>query len=180
MDNFDENIYPSFQRFDHGTVSKHWIHAYAVRDHVYLSKFADNAVTNEMSIKTLLVSATDVAQLENDSIILMSRYNHACTYACSVINPQTRKKLGAKNLGFCIKLFNYVVFSRKQLSTPALAISWFIQSFCLHYTQLATLLSIKFYLGMDSSSDTVLAKKFLIVLKSFAIQSVQPPSLFIM
>ena len=110
MDNFDENIYPSFQRFDHGTVSKHWIHAYAVRDCVYLSKFADNAVTNEMSIKTLLVSATDVAQLENDSIILMSRYNHACTYACSVINPQTRKKLGAKNLGFCIKLFNYVVF----------------------------------------------------------------------
>jgi len=82
IDNFDKNIRPSFQRFDHGTVSKHWIHAYAVRDRVDLSMFTDNAITNGIDFKTLLVSATDVAQLENDSIILMSRCSHVYTYAC--------------------------------------------------------------------------------------------------
>ena len=50
----------------------------------------------------------------------------------SLFNPQTRIKLKAENLGFCIKHFNYVVLFTQTLSMPALAICQFIQSFCAH------------------------------------------------
>ena len=74
VDNLDKNIRPSFQRFDSGTISKHWIHAYAVKDRIDLSSYSDDPVTTPIDVKALLISTTDVAQLENDSIILMSRY----------------------------------------------------------------------------------------------------------
>ena len=49
----------------------------------------------------------------------------------------------------------------------------------LSYTKLATLLYVKFYLGMGNSSDTVLTKKeLLLVSKSFAI-SIRPAAIFL-
>lgn len=73
VDNVDKNIHPSFQRFDNATTSKHWIHAYAVKDRVDLSLYSENPITTPIDVKDLLINNTDVAQLENDAIILISR-----------------------------------------------------------------------------------------------------------
>ena len=38
-DNFDKNIRPSFQRINRQTLSTHYCHVYAVKDHINLSSF---------------------------------------------------------------------------------------------------------------------------------------------
>ena len=71
-------------------------------------------------------------------------------------------KLGVKNFGFCIKLLItwFVCASnfQRQCWLYAGLYSLFVYTKSL-YTQLTTLLYIKFYLGMDNSSDTALTIK---------------------
>ena len=73
VDNVDKNFRPSFQHLDRATVPKHWIHAYAVKDRVDLSSYSDDLRTTPIDATTLLVNNSDVAQLENDCIVLISR-----------------------------------------------------------------------------------------------------------
>ena len=74
IDNVDKNIYPSFQCFDNCTSSNHWIHGYAVLDRVDFSAYSELFPSSPMDVKCILINQKDVAQLEDDSIVLMSRY----------------------------------------------------------------------------------------------------------
>jgi len=69
----DKNIHPSFQRFDNATSSNHWIHGYAVLDRLDFSSYSDTFPSSPIDVKRILINDQDVAQLEDDSIVLMSR-----------------------------------------------------------------------------------------------------------
>ena len=73
IDNVDKNIHPSFQHFDTSTSSNHWIHAYAVKDRLDFSTYSDSVMSTPMDVKAILINTKDVAQLEDDTIVLMSR-----------------------------------------------------------------------------------------------------------
>ena len=73
IDNVDINIYPSFQRFDNSTSSNHWIHGYAVLDRLDFSTCSDIFPSSPIDVKRILINDQDVAQLEDDAIMLMSR-----------------------------------------------------------------------------------------------------------
>ena len=90
-----------------------------------------------------------------------------------------KTKKQAKNLGFCIKLFNYVVLFA-QATFNASAGYMPVSTIFLFASTLDWLLFyiIKFYLGMDISCDTVLTKKLLLVTKSFAV-SICPAAIFL-
>ena len=86
-------------------------------------------------------------------------------------------KLEAKNLGFCIKLFNYVIlFAQATFNVsagymPVHTVFSFTQCYYI-LNKLYTLLNIKFYHGIDSSGVTVLIKESLLISKSFVVLNV--------
>jgi len=72
-DNIDKNIHPSFQRSDNKTDSLHHFHHYAVLDQIDLSDFSESIPTAQVDLRQLLVKRDDISQLENTTIILLSR-----------------------------------------------------------------------------------------------------------
>ena len=72
-DNVDKNIKPSLQRYDNKTNSLHYFHYYAVMDRLDLSQCPEVESTNMINLQEILVSVTDVSQLECDSITLIAR-----------------------------------------------------------------------------------------------------------
>ena len=80
-DNLDKNIRPSFQRFAYETTSLHYFHHYALLDRVNFSGYSEHIPTDRIDLKKLLVSRSDVRQLESDAIILFSRLvNSICNF----------------------------------------------------------------------------------------------------
>ena len=53
--------------------SNHWIHGYAVLDRLDFSSYPDTFPSSPIDVKRILINDQDVAQLEDDSIVLMSR-----------------------------------------------------------------------------------------------------------
>ena len=89
----------------------------------------------------------------------------------SSLNPYTHINLTAKNLQFCIKLFNYAILFAQETFNASASYRPVYTIFCLHY-MIAHGISyhsiyIKFYLGMDNFSPY--KKGLLLVLKSFAV-----------
>ena len=72
-DNFDVNLKPSFKRFDNRTNSLHYLHHYALLDHINLSSYSETQSNKELDLKKILVSRDDITQLENDAVIFVER-----------------------------------------------------------------------------------------------------------
>ena len=72
-DNIDRNFRPSFSRSDKTTLSLHCFHYYAVLDRVNLSLLSDVAPDTEVNADKVLINQDDVAQLQSDAVILISR-----------------------------------------------------------------------------------------------------------
>jgi len=59
--NVDKNVNPSLQGYDN---SLHYFHYYAVMDQPYLLECPKVELTNWINLQEILVSVTDVSQLE--------------------------------------------------------------------------------------------------------------------
>jgi len=75
-DNIDKNICPSFSRLDKITKSLHCFYYYAVINRLDLSSFLDVTPSTPVDVNKLLINNNDVAQLNSDAIILISRYGN--------------------------------------------------------------------------------------------------------
>lgn len=72
-DNVDKNFHSSFHRIHMKATSIHYFHFYAVRDRIDCSSLSDAPRSDPIDVTRLLVNLTDVAQLNNDAIVLISR-----------------------------------------------------------------------------------------------------------
>ena len=72
-DNIDKNVRPSFSRLDKNTKSLHCFHHYAVLDRINLSSFSDVTPNTPVDANKLLINHNDVAQLNSDAVIQISR-----------------------------------------------------------------------------------------------------------
>ena len=78
-DNLDKNIRPSFQCFANKTNSLHYFHHYALLDRVDFSGYSEHIPNDPINLRRLLVSRSNVAKLENDAVVLFSRFvNSIC------------------------------------------------------------------------------------------------------
>ena len=73
-DNMDKNVRPSFQRIDHMTVSLHHFTAFASKDRVNMSGYQDMAGNSSLDVTSLLPSEDDIAHVEKEFTVLISRY----------------------------------------------------------------------------------------------------------
>ena len=84
-DNIDKSIRPSFQRYSNTTNSLHYFHYYALLDRLDLSKCLESLPTTVLNLRQLLVNSNDIQQIENDAVVLFSRFVRlgcVCGSAC--------------------------------------------------------------------------------------------------
>lgn len=75
-DNIDKNYRQSFNRMDKKTTSIHYFHYYAVRDRIDLSACSEAQPTASIDVQKLIVDTDDLAMLNDDVIVLMSRLSY--------------------------------------------------------------------------------------------------------
>ena len=75
-DNIDKNYRQSFNRMNKKTTSIHYFHYYAVRDRIDLSACSEAPPTAPIDVQKLIVDMDDLAMLNNDVIVLMSRLSY--------------------------------------------------------------------------------------------------------
>ena len=73
-DNIDKNVRPSFSRLNKQTKSLHCFHYYALLDRLDLSSNSDITLSSPVDVNKLMINPSDVAQLNNDAVIVISRY----------------------------------------------------------------------------------------------------------
>ena len=73
-DNIDKNVRPSFSRLNKQTKSLHCFHCYALLDRLDLSPYSDTTPSSPVDANKLMINNSDVAQLNSDAVILISRY----------------------------------------------------------------------------------------------------------
>jgi hypothetical protein len=80
-DNIDKNIRPSFQRMDHTTISLHHFTGFASKDRINMTECHHLPGNSFLDVTSLLPSKDDIAHMEDEFSILISRYNIICMHA---------------------------------------------------------------------------------------------------
>lgn len=73
VDNVDKNYHRCFHQMDKKTTSIHYVHYYAVHDHIDLSNCSEALPTAPIDVQKLIVDTDDLALLSDDAIELMAR-----------------------------------------------------------------------------------------------------------
>ena len=79
-DNIDKNIRPSFRQMDHTNISLHHFTDFASKDRINTTECHHLPGNSFLDVTSLLPSKDDIAHMEDEFSILISRYNIVCMH----------------------------------------------------------------------------------------------------
>lgn len=121
-DKIDKNVRHTYQRLGQETMSLHYLHHFAVLDHVdfgQLSNVRPSIESLDIDDLQLMPSAEDITTLEDEFAVLVSRYIDTYTYVCNTKNYNGLPKiLTAWSYAVFILYITHAGFGRAPITVP--------------------------------------------------------------